>query len=342
MPRNLVRLLLAAVALCGAVAVAQVRPPLWPAAPSPAAEVQAPAPPASAEPTPLVKVLREPQTWRELFQQFLGRVVDFLPRLLAAVLVVLLFALFHRMASRAVTRALRDSKADPAMQAVGQRLARYVFYGFGLLMASNQLGFEVGSVLAGLGIIGIAIGFAAQDLLSNLIAGITIFWDRPFRIGDVVTIAGTQGTVREIGLRSTRLHTPDARDVILPNKDVINETIVNLTLTPELRVDLPIGIGPGEDLRRVREVLLAVTEGHSEIAERPVPTVVVKALGETAVQIELRFFVRDARNEPILRAELLERAKLALDAAGIETPVTQRVVRVAGPVEIAAPPAPPR
>jgi small conductance mechanosensitive channel len=339
MPRWITRLLLAAIALCGAVAVAQVRPPLWP---PPAAQVQAPEPPAPAEPTPLVKVLREPQTWRELFQQFLGRVVDFLPRLLAAVLVVLLFVLFHRMASRAVARALRDSKADPAMQAVGQRLARYVFYGFGLLMAANQLGFEVGSVLAGLGIIGIAIGFAAQDLLSNLIAGFTIFWDRPFRIGDVVTIAGIQGTVKEIGLRSTRLQTPDSRDVILPNKDVINQTIANLTLTPELRVDLPIGIGHGEDLRRVREVLVAVTEGHAEIAERPAAHMVVVAVAESAVQVELRFFARDARNEKVLRAEILERVKLALDAAGIQIPVTQRVVRVSGPVEFVAPPAAPR
>src|SRR4029450_1015091 len=159
-------------------------------------------------------------------------------------------ALLHRLAKRAFANALRDSKADPALHSLGLRLTRYVFFGFALLMAANQLGFQVGSVLAGLGIVGVALGFAAQDLLANLIAGFTILWDRPFRIGDVVVIAGTRGTVTDIGLRSTRLRTQDVRDVILPNRDGINETIINLTSTPELRVDLPIGIGYREDLRR--------------------------------------------------------------------------------------------
>jgi small conductance mechanosensitive channel len=206
-------------------------------------------------------------------------------------------------------------------------------------MAASQLGFAVGSVLAGLGIVGIAIGFAAQDLLANLIAGVTILWDRPFRIGDIVTIAGTQGSVTEVGLRSTRLRTFDVRDVILPNKDVINEKIINHTSTPELRIDLPFAVGYREDLARVRDVLLRAAQGHLEIAEQPAPQVVVVALGESAMEIELRFFLRDARVERNLRAEVLEQAKLALDAAGIELPFPQLVVRVAGPVELASPPA---
>ena len=109
MQRWVTRLLLAAVALGAAVALAQVRPPLGPASPPSADQVQAPAPPASAEPTPLVKALQEPQTWLGLSQQLLSRLVDFLPRLLAALLVLLFFALLYRLATRAVARALRDS-----------------------------------------------------------------------------------------------------------------------------------------------------------------------------------------------------------------------------------------
>lgn len=333
MRRLVIRLVLALVAVCAAIAIAQVVPGAQPAAPA------AQAPPSPAEPTALVQVLQEPHTWRDLSEQFLRRVVDFLPRLAAAVLVLLVFALLHRLATRALGNALRESKADPALRSVGLRLARYLLFGFGLLMAANQLGFAVGSVLAGLGIVGIAIGFAAQDLLANLIAGFTILWDRPFRIGDIVTIAGTQGSVTEIGLRSTRLRTFDVRDVILPNKDVINEKIINHTSTPELRIDLPFAVGYGEDLGRVREVLLGAAQGHLEIAAQPAPQVVVAALGESAVEVELRFFLRDARVERNLRAEVLEQAKLALDAAGIEIPFPQRVVRIAGPVELAAPPA---
>jgi small conductance mechanosensitive channel len=325
--RLVIRLLLALTAVCGAIAIAQVVP-LRPQAPPPPAQA---APARPAEPTALVQVLQEPHTWRELSEQFLRRVVDFLPRLLAALLVVLVFILLHRLATRALANALRDSKADPALRTVGLRLARYVLFGFGFLMAANQLGFEVGSVLAGLGIVGIAIGFASQDLLSNLIAGFTILWDRPFRIGDVVTIAGTQGSVTEIGLRSTRLRTPDLRDVILPNKDVINQTIINYTSTPQLRIDLSIGVGYREDLQRVRAALLAAVEDTPGVAREPAPQVVVVALGESAVQVELRFFIGDARLERNLRAELLEKAKVALDEAGIEIPYPQRVVHAVAP-----------
>jgi small conductance mechanosensitive channel len=330
MGRRFIRLALVVAVAGAARVVAQVGPALAPArvAPQP--------PPSSNEPQPtaLVQALQEPHTWRDLSEQFLHRLLDFIPRLLAALLVLLVFWLLYRLATRALTNALRESKADPAMRAVGLRLARYVLLGFGLLMAANQLGFEVGSVLAGLGIVGIALGFAAQDLLSNLIAGFTIFWDRPFRIGDTVVIAGVQGTVTEIGLRSTRLRTLDIRDVILPNKDVINETIINLTSTPGLRIDLPIGVGYKEDMRRVREVLLDAVAGNPGLAAEPSAQVVVMALGESALQIELRCFLRDARDERKLYAELLEKAKMALDAADIQIAVPQRVVRVAAPVEI--------
>ncbi len=332
MRRTVTRLVLLVAIACAAIVVAQVPPPLAPAPPEPAA---APAP-APNEPTALVQVLQAPHTWRDLSEQFLRRVVDFLPRLAAAVLVLLVFALLHRLATRALTDALRDSKADPALRLVGVRLARYVVFGFALLMAASQLGFEVGSVLAGLGIVGIAIGFAAQDLLANLIAGFTILWDRPFRLGDFVTIGTTQGSVVEIGLRSTRLRTPDVRDVILPNKDVINATIVNHTSTPQLRLDLSIGVGYREDLRRVREVLLATLVDHPGVEAEPPPQMVVVALGDSAVQVELRVFLGDARGERNLRAELLEKAKLALDEAGIEIPFPQRVVQIAAPVEIAS------
>lgn len=328
MRRLVIRLILALTAVCGAIAIAQVVP-LRPQGPEPP-PAQA-APPQPAEPTALVQVLQEPHTWRELSEQFLRRVVDFLPRLLAAILVLLVFILLHRLATRALANALRDSKADPALRTVGLRLARYVLFGFGFLMAANQLGFEVGSVLAGLGIVGLAIGFASQDLLANLIAGFTILWDRPFRIGDVVTIADTQGSVTEIGLRSTRLRTPDVRDVILPNKDVINSKIINYTSTPQLRIDLSIGVGYREDLQRVRATLLATVDGHPGVAPEPAPQVVVVALGESAVQVELRFFIRDAWVERNLRVELLEKAKVALDEAGIEIPYPQRVVHAAAP-----------
>ncbi len=293
-----------------------------------------PGPPVAAQPSTLVQLLEEPGTWRDILQTLIFKVVNYLPQIVAAIVVLLVFVVVERLAVRGLGGVLRRSKADPALQGISVRLLRYVLVCFGLLMAASQLGINVASVLAAVGIFGLAFGLAAQDLLANLIAGFTILWDRPFRIGDEVIIGGTSGRVTEIGLRSTRVRTPEARDAILPNKQVINQMILNNTMTPELRLDVPVGIAYGSDLRRMREALLGVAASHPAVAAEPPPQVVVVALADSAVQVELRVWLRDPHNDRTPRFELLEEAKLALDRAGIEIPFPQRVVRLlesAGP-----------
>jgi small conductance mechanosensitive channel len=280
------------------------------------------------KPTTLVQLLDEPGTWRQILQTLLFKVVNYLPQVVAALVVLLAFVVVERLAVRGLGRVLRRSKADPALQGISVRLLRYVLVSFGLLMAASQLGINVASVLAAVGIFGLAFGLAAQDLLSNLIAGFTILWDRPFRIGDEVIIGDTVGRVTEIGLRSTRVHTPEGRDAILPNKLLINQMLINKTMTPELRLDVPVGVAYGSDLRRVREALLAVAAAHPAVGAEPPPQVVVAALADSAVQVELRVWLRDPHHERPPRFELLEAAKLALDRAGIEIPFPQRVVHL--------------
>jgi small conductance mechanosensitive channel len=175
------------------------------------------------------------------------------------------------------------------------------------------------------------VGLAAQDSLANLVAGLTILWDRPFHIGDNVTIAGTYGQVRQIGLRTTRLLTVDQVDAILPNKMVINEKILNHTLTPHLRVNVPVGIGYAADIGAARQALLAAVDGHPQLAQDPAPKVVVKELGDSAVQLELRAWLRDPHKEREVFYELLELAKVTLDQAGIEIPFPQRTLHLADP-----------
>jgi small conductance mechanosensitive channel len=173
------------------------------------------------------------------------------------------------------------------------------------------------------------VGLAAQDSLANLVAGLTILWDRPFHIGDNVTIAGIYGQVRQIGLRTTRLVTVDQVDAILPNKMVINEKILNHTLTPNLRVNVPVGIGYGADIGAARQALLAAVAGHAQIAADPAPKVVVKALADSAVELELRAWLKDPHREREVFFELLELAKVALDRAGIEIPFPQQTLHLA-------------
>ncbi len=270
----------------------------------------------------------DPEAWPQIGRRILGRVVAWLPSLLAALVVLLVFFAFHRVAAGILRRVMGRTRADPAAQDIALRLSKYVLLGLGLVMAASQVGINVASLLAGVGILGLAVGLAAQDSLANLMAGITILWDRPFRIGDNVTISGTFGKVKEIGLRTTRIRTVDQLDAILPNKEIINQQIVNHTLNPMMRLGIPVGIAYREDTRHARQVLLAAVAGHELLLEKPEPQVVVTELADSAVNLELRVWLRDPYAERQATCAMLELAKIALDEAGIEIPFPQRTLHL--------------
>jgi small-conductance mechanosensitive channel len=125
--------------------------------------------------------------------------------------------------------------------------------------------------------------------------------------------------------------TVDQVDAILPNKMVINEKILNHTRSPQLRVNVPVGIGYGEDIGAARQALLAAVSGHPQLAEDPAPKVVVKELGDSAVKLELRAWLRDPHKEREVFCDLLELAKVTLDQAGIEMPFPQQTLHLADP-----------
>jgi small conductance mechanosensitive channel len=291
----------------------------------PRGDGEPPAEPAIAPPLP-TDGLFEPETWMALGTRLVVRLVDAIPSLLTALLVLAFFLALAWLSSRLMRGLLHRTGADPALETVVSNLVTYVILIFGALMAAAQAGLQVGSLLAGVGIAGLAIGLAAQESLANLVAGLTILWDRPFRTGDNVTIAGTFGEVVEIRIRTTRVRTFDRRHVILPNKMVIEDKIINHTMSPELRLDVPLGIAYGEDIRRAREVLLESVAGHPMLEETNRHEVVVIGLGESSVDLELRVWLRDPRQERRAFVDVIERAKLALDAAGIEIPFPQRTL----------------
>jgi small conductance mechanosensitive channel len=277
-------------------------------------------------------------TWQRLGRDLLDKLIDFLPALVRALIVLVAFYLVYRGVIGVVRRLTGRANADPAVREIGLKLLRYAFFGFAAIMALAQLGFDVGSMLAGLGIVGLAVGLAAQETLANLIAGLTILWDRPFRIGDNVTIAGTFGQVKQIGMRATRIMTVDRLDAIVPNKSILDEQIINHTSSPQLRLPVPVGIAYKEDSRKAREVLIAAVADHPLILDEPAPAVVVKALGESSVDLELRVWLRDPYTEREALFEMTELAKIALDDAGIEIPFPQRTLHFPAAVRVATRP----
>lgn len=254
-------------------------------------------------------------------EQLTTSVVEYFPKLVVAILILLAFAIGYRLARKPIQAALkRTSMADALVDLLVRRLFKYVIYAVGIVMAADQLGVNVTAALAGLGVAGIAIGFAAQDSVANVISGILIFWDKPFVVGDWIETEGEFGQVSDITLRTTRIRTPRNTYIVIPNKRIIDAVIENLSKHGELRVDVSIGIAYKEDIIRAREVLLTTASELDWLDSGRDTDVVVHELADSSVNLRLRVWIKDAADQQRTIFTLTERCKLALDNEGISIP----------------------
>ncbi len=260
----------------------------------------------------------------ELAGDFQVELLRFGGRLIVAALVILVSVAIYWIMARGLKPVFKASRLQEDAAQLLTVILRYLVLGFGVVLALGQLGFNITGLLAGLGVAGLALGFAAKDTLANFIAGMTILWDRPFRVGDRVEIDGEFGQVKRITLRSTRIHTGQNRVVIIPNQNVVNNKIINHTMQASTRLDIAFGIAYKEDIDEARRTVLGLTEGDERLRTRPGPDVVVTEMAESSVNLALRFWLANPHIEVPIEFEYIERIKKALDGAGIEIPFPHR------------------
>ncbi len=254
-------------------------------------------------------------------KELMTNLVAFVPRVGAALLVLVSFWLVYRVSRLALRAALHKADFHEALiQLMVDNLYRYAVMVVSLVMAADQLGINVGAALAGLGVAGLALGFAAQDSVANVISGIMIFWDKPFVVGDWIRTEGNYGRVVEITLRSTRMQTNRNTYVVIPNKTVIDAVLENYSKHGELRIDVPIGIAYKEDIGRAREVLLEAVRALPDVMATPPPDVVVESLGDSSVNLLVRVWLETAEGLQRATSAVVEASKVALDGAGIQIP----------------------
>ncbi len=241
--------------------------------------------------------------------------------LIPAILIALAFWLVLRVVKGVLKRTLgRSHHIDTGVEQLIMRAVRFVIVAIAAVTVAEKLGLPVTGFIAGLGIAGLALGFAAQDTVQNLIAGVTILIDRPFRVGDNIELHDTFGTVEEITLRSTRVRTLDNQIAILPNAKVIEEKILNHSMHRALRVTVPFGIAYKESPSEAREVVLALASGDARLHPDYEPQVVVTTLNDSSVDMELRIFLKDSKLEVAVGFEYREKIFEALKASDIEIP----------------------
>jgi small conductance mechanosensitive channel len=260
--------------------------------------------------------------WGQISTGLTEWAVGFGPRLLGALFVGAVFYVLYRISFRVASGLLRarSDRSSSALRDLLLNTIRFVGLALVVLVVLAQLGLDITAAVAGLGILGLALGFAAKDSLENFLAGITIILDRPFDVGDVVEIEGVYGTVTRFTLRSTRIRTVRHRILVMPNVGMINQPLLNHSAFRFVRVDIPFGIAYKEDIDKTRAVLLAMIGEDERLIDKADPQVVVTKLADSSVNMELRLFVKEARDELAVQWEYVERIREALREAEIEIP----------------------
>lgn len=264
--------------------------------------------------------IRDPSWWFYNFRDLIVTVVGFVPRLIGTLGFLFVFWLIYRGLRKMAVGSMKKQDVDSSIRELLGALIKWFVMGFGIVIACNQLGIPIVAMLTGVSIIGLAVGFAAQETLSNFIAGIVIFLDKPFKVGDWVVIDDTFGQVRRVTFRSTRVLTLDGEVHVYPNTHVLSNKLANHSSNPINRVSIPIGISYRSSIDAAREVLLGIPRNDPRVVQDPKPEVVVAECADSSVNLLLRFWIADESIERRIGYEYLEKAKKALDAAGIEIP----------------------
>ncbi|MGB5298936.1 MAG: mechanosensitive ion channel domain-containing protein [Thiogranum sp.] len=194
-----------------------------------------------------------------------------------------------------------------------------------VMAALDHIGIQTTSLLAVFGAAGLAIGLALKDSLGNFSSGVMLILFRPFKVGDFIEAGGESGVVEEVRMFATILRTGDNREVIIPNSQIYGGTIVNYSANETRRIDLVFGIGYDDDIAKAKQTLESVMQQDERILSYPAPAVAVGELANSNVNFNVRPWVKSTDYWPV-RADMLEKVKLAFDANGISIPYPQQDV----------------
>ena len=210
-----------------------------------------------------------------------------------------------------------------------------IVYATAAVIALDVLGVNVMPFIAGAGIMGVAVGFAAKDTLSNLIAGILLIIDRPFEIGDRIEVwsapagSASWGDVIDIGLRATRIRTTDNIVVIIPNNEIMTRDIVNYTtIYSSIRVRINIGVAYDADIAKAKALIIQAASSADWILVEPAPKVVVRNFGESSVDLQARVWIKEARKRMDTIDHITDTVKALFDENGIEIPFPKRDITI--------------
>ena len=258
-------------------------------------------------------------------EQIIDLLIQFGPRLLTAIIIIVAGVIVGGWAQRWQARALRRFDLEPPLRVLLSRVTRGLVLILFLVMALQNLGVQLLPLIAGLGVAGAGIALAMQGVLCNIVAGLSIILTKPFRVGQYIQVAGVEGRVEHVSLFSTILTHADRSTVVIPNRKIVGEILHNYGHIRQLSVQF--GVAPDTDVAAALQVIEAVVVANPRVLKDVPPVIGVSSLAQSAVQISIQPWV-SVDDYGALTAELSRTILEALRANRISLARTQHEVRL--------------
>ena len=248
-------------------------------------------------------------------------------KIILALLVFIIGRWVAKLLTKTLERIMTKGNVDQMLVSFLGNITYTALLAVVVLAALEQLGVNTTSALAILGAAGLAVGLALKDSLSSFAAGVMLIIFRPFQLGDFIEAGGIAGLVEEIRIFHTVLKTGDNREITMPNAQIYSGTIVNYSARDTRRIDLVIGIGYDDDIKKARDLITQVLEADETVMQDPAPTIMLMELGASSVDFAVRPWVKSS-DYWTTRAALLEAIKESFDKAGVSIPYPQQDIQL--------------
>jgi small conductance mechanosensitive channel len=246
---------------------------------------------------------------------------------LAALAILLIGLYVAKLVKRGIVRLMEKSKVDPTLISFVASLTHVVIQIFVIVAALEKLNVKTTSFIAILGAAGLAVGLALQGSLANFASGVLMIIFKPFKVGDFVEAGGTAGIVKEIGIFTTIINTPDNKKIIVPNASITSGNITNYTAHDKRRVDLVVGISYSDDIDKAKAAIKAVLDEMPNVLAEPAPQIAVKEMADSSVNFVVRPWASTATYWDVYFG-VTEGIKKKFDAEDITIPFPQRDVHL--------------
>lgn len=262
-----------------------------------------------------------------LKQKLLELVVEYGPKIVVAILMLVIGFAVVNMLIRTFDKTLKRHKIDASLHSFIKSVSSFILKGIVVIISASVVEIPMATFIAMLSAAGLAIGLALRDSLANFAGGILILIFRPFNVGDFIDLEGSTGTVKEIQLLYTALNTTDNRQITIPNSHLANGRIINFSKEATRRVDLVFGVSYDDDIQKVKKVLTKIITDHPLIFKDPEPTVRISQYGGSSIDFTVKVWCASENYWPIYY-DLHEEVKEVFDKEGITIPFPQQEVTV--------------